>query len=104
MISFFVEANVNLLPKQFDQLSDLLKETSSVILGGLIIGTILSENPHFELVTVGIVLYLICVFSAIYFKRSGERNGRRHLYCGSSSTVGGGPYRSDLETGPSKRR
>jgi hypothetical protein len=63
---------MNLLPKQYDQISDILKETRSVILGGLIIGTLLSEHPGFPLVTLGILLYLICAVSAVHLKRSGE--------------------------------
>ena len=51
---------MNLIPKQYDQLSDVFKEASAVILGGLIIGTILSERPNYVLVL------------AIYFKRLGE--------------------------------
>lgn len=61
-----------LLPKQYDQLSEVFKEASAVVLGGLVIGTILSEKPNSILVFVGVIIYILLVMISIYFKRYGE--------------------------------
>ena len=63
---------MRLIPKQYDQISDVFKEASAVVLGGLIIGTILSEKPNLGLVIIGIVIYITSVILSIYFKRRGE--------------------------------
>ena len=63
---------MKLIPKQYDQISDVFKEASAVVLGGLIIGTILSEKPNFGLVIVGIVIYIASVVLSVYLKKRGE--------------------------------
>jgi hypothetical protein len=57
--------------KQFDQLSDIFKETAVIIFGGAVLGALLSEKPN-PLLFVGFVAYLMLVITSIYVKKFGE--------------------------------
>ena len=63
---------MQLLPKQFDQLSDVLKELSAIVFGGIVVGSIVSGSASYALVSVGIIFYVILVVLCIYFKKLGE--------------------------------
>ncbi|MBI3193271.1 MAG: hypothetical protein HYZ34_02250 [Ignavibacteriae bacterium] len=63
---------MNLSPKQFDQLSDILKETSAIIFGGLVVGSFLSDKPNLKLVIVGAIFYVCLVVISIYLKKFGD--------------------------------
>jgi hypothetical protein len=57
---------------QFSTLSDICRETAVVILGGLVIGNLLSSNAKVYLTIGGIFIYLILGYLSVVFKKKGE--------------------------------
>jgi hypothetical protein len=57
---------------QFLTLSDASREAAAVVFGGLIIGGILTQQFRWLILGIGIVVYLLFIALALYFKKKGE--------------------------------
>jgi MFS-type transporter involved in bile tolerance (Atg22 family) len=53
-------------------LSDASREAAAVVFGGLIIGGILTQQFRWQILGIGIVVYLLFIALALYFKKKGE--------------------------------
>ncbi|MBI5216213.1 MAG: hypothetical protein HY960_10715 [Ignavibacteriae bacterium] len=57
---------------QFEAFYEITKEASVVVLGGLVVGGVLTDKVNYRIVFYGIIIYLVLVIGAIYFKKKGE--------------------------------
>ena len=55
-----------------DHIADIFKEGGAIILGGLVIGNVISEHTSPVMIIVGGILYLLFIITSIILKKYGQ--------------------------------
>ncbi len=58
--------------KQFDHLADVFKEAGAIILGGLVIGRVFTEQTSLPLLIGGTLFYIVFIIISLILKKKGE--------------------------------
>ncbi|MBI4547227.1 MAG: hypothetical protein HY707_04550 [Ignavibacteriae bacterium] len=64
---------LKLTKSQFNLLADAASEASAIVFGALLVSGVFSQEPvRGHIIVIGIILYILCVSLALFFKKKGN--------------------------------